>query len=1002
MKMIIKNQHIIILVFAFFLLSNRVISQIQVVNMVPQLQSNQTDQDVETNIAVNPANNLQIVGTAFTPDPLSGPNAPIYISIDGGNNWALNSIIPGNNTTFGTGDISVRFAGSGDQLYAGTLRGGSGLTMNILRIPDYTAATVAELLVSRSSVDQPYVQATTVLGGAGVTNDRVYITSNDWNSTPQPAAVNLSLDAFSTAVPGGFATNFIPNRTTTIRVMPGVRPSIHPLGIIYVAYYNNTLAGADVVVARDDNWGSGTTPFQDLLDGADGLVGQRVVIGQTLPAFGVNLGNSRLVASNISIAVDPTDAATVYVAWADRVGATDYTLHVRSSTDSGQNWSADLLTITNATNPALAVNSSGKLGFMYQQLTGAGVSRRWIVHLRRSTNAGANWDDDTLSTSLTSDPGNWIGDYDHLLAVGKDFYGTFAASNFPDIANFPQGVTYLRNVNWTTNQLLGTDNTTVINGSKDPFFFHVTELPVEDDFYVRDFTLSPTNFDPGLEPSTYPWFYTNSDVWNRRSNAPGGFNANNQPQSESPWQTTDGHNYAFSRINRKAAGAAQTVTLHYLYSEFGTGSNYINANTTADPTVTFGVADVEITTATGYEWELPVTTSAHTCLAVEISTSGDPIVNPSLLNHAPGWSNGTDLMVLNDNNKAQRNMDVYHVPPGGSGSVSSYAAIHNPSIYEINMEIKWKTDFNPKLKIKPSVFAVNDRDNSKVSDKSITLLKMKPGETRYINISYEVYGDKEGLIFPLGFAETRNDVTINGFIVGREISAVKRVILQNVSYNALEFRRINKLYKISEAEEVRKNDLEFLEKKELTEIKYIELVKRNFPIVKLIIEQLLENEPNDPFGLKTTLQQLESQLKDNKSIEVSILHLSLLNAMDAFLSSMQLSKGNTADYLQTIYVQKDVFSQLQTKINSQNTLSLILATGKFIGLVENKKLSLKNYPEHVKEILPKMKTSIERLDNNDELMKSLSTMEQKLNNTTGLQKEHMNFLLQLRNTVNNL
>ncbi len=919
--MIIKKQHIIFLVFIFFLFPNRGISQIQVVNMVPLLQSNQTDHDVETNIAVNPANRLQIVGTAFTPDPLGGSNAPIYISTDGGNNWALNSIIPGNNTTYGTGDITVRFAGSGNQLYVGTLRGGAWLTMNILRIPDYTSPTVAQLLVSRTSVDQPYVQATTVLGGSGKTKDRVYITSNDWNSTPQPAAANLSLDAFTTPVPGGFSTNLLPNRPTTTRVMPGVRPSIHPLGVIYMAYYNNTASGADVVVARDDNWGSGATPFQDLLDGADGLTGQRVVIGRTLPAFGVNLGNSRLVASNISIAVDPTDAATVYVAWADRVGTTDYTLHVRSSTDSGQNWSPDLLTITNATNPALAVNSSGKLGFLYQQLTGTGASRRWIVHLRRSTNGGTIWDDVTLSTSLMSDPGNWIGDYDHLLAIGKDFYGTFTASNYPDIANFPQGVTYLRNANWTTNQLLGTDGTTVINGSKDPFFFHVTELAEDDDFFVRDFTNSLTDFDPGLEPSTYSWFYINSDVWNKRSNAPGSFNANNQPQSEHPWQTTDGHNYAFSRVHRKEAGAAQTVTLHYLISEFGTGSNYVHANTTPDPTITFGVADVEITTTTGYEWELPVTTSSHTCLAVEISTPGDPIVDPSLFNHAPGWSNGTDMMVLNDNNKAQRNMDVYHVPSGGSGSVSSYAAIHNPSIYETNMELIWKTDLNPELKIKPSVFVVDDREDFKMTDKGITLLKMKPGETRYIKVNYAVYGDKEGLIFPLGFAETKNEVTINGFGVGREISDIKKVILQNVTYSALEFRRINKLYAISEAEEVHKNDLEFLEKNQLTEKDYITLLERNFTLINSIAEQLIRNEPNDPFGLKTTLKQLEAQLKDKKSIEVTILHLSLLNAMDASLTSLQLSKGNNADILQTIYVQKDVFGLLQTKKIADNKLS---------------------------------------------------------------------------------
>lgn len=1001
MKMILKIRHLLFLVFILLLISNRLVSQIQVVNMVPQLQSNQTDHDAEPNIAVNPANNLQIVGTAFTPDPLGGPNAPIYISTDGGLTWALNSIIPGNHTTYGTGDISVRFAGSGNQLYVGDLRGDSYLTMNILRVPDYTASTVAELLVSRASVDQPYVQATTVLGGSGVTKDRVYITSNDWNSTPQPAAANLSLDAFSTPAPAGFTTNLFPNRPATTRVMPGVRPSVHPLGIVYMTFYNKTAAGVDVVVARDDHWGSGATPFQDLMDGTDALPGQRVVTGRTLPAFGVNLGNSRLVASNISIAVDPTDAATVYVAWADRVGATDYTLHVRSSNDSGQNWSGDLLTITNATNPALAVNSAGKLGFLYQQLTGADATRRWETHLRRSTNGGTTWDDVTLATVLMSDPGNWIGDYEHLMAVGKDFYGIFTASNYPDMANFPQGVTYLRNANWTTHQLLGVDGTTIIAGSQDPFFFHVTELPEANDFYVRDFTLTPTNFDPGLEPSTYPWFYTNSDVWNKRSNAPGSFNANDQPQNEDPWQTTDGHNYAFSRIHRKEAGTAKTVTLHYLVSEFGTGSNYANAGTTSDPSVSFGAADTEITAATGYEWELPVTTSSHTCLAVEISAPDDPMIAPSLLNHAPGWSNGTDLMVLNDNNKAQRNMEVYHVPTGASGSVSSYAAIHNPGIYQTDMEIHWKTDLNPELKIKPSVMLVNGRENVSLSDKGITLLKMKPGETRYIKISYPIYGDKEGLLFPLGFAEIKNDVIVNGFAVGREYADLKKVILQNVQYSALEFKRISKLYQISEAEKIRKNDLEFLEKKELTDTKYMDLFDRNLPLVKSVLEQILTKTRNvDPFGLKTEIDQIEIQLRNKNSAELLIAQLSLLNAMDAFVTSIQLSKGNPADFLQTVYVQKDVFGLLQTKRRLPARLNMISATNKFIESVENKKLSVKNYPDFVKGIIPEIKTSIARLANNAELIKSLGRMEQKLNDPVGLQKEHMDFLLLLRDAVN--
>ena len=986
----------------------RGVSQIQVVNMVPLLQSNQTSHDAEPNLAVNPANALHIVATAFTPDPMGGPNAPIYISTDGGNTWALNSIIPGNDPTYGTGDITTRFSGSSNQLYVGDLKGGEYLTLNILRVPDYTSGTLAELMVNRDNVDQPYVQATTVLGGSGTGSDRVYITTNDWNSMPQPAAANLSLDAFSAAAPDGFATNLFPNRPNTVRVMPGVRPSIHASGVIYMAFYNSTAAGADVVVARDDNWASGGTPFQNLLDGTDGLPGQRVVTARNLPAFGVNLGNNRLVASNISVAVDPENSATVYVAWADRVGTTDYTLHVQSSVNSGQNWSGDLLTITNATNPALAVNINSKLGFLYQQLTGSGAAQRWETHLRRSIDGGVSWDDITLSTALLSDPGSFLGDYEHLLAVGQDFYGVFTASNYPDMANFPQGITYLRNANWTTHQILGTDGTTVIAGSLDPFFFHVTELPAASDFYVRDFTNTPTDFDPGLEPSTDPWFFVSSDVWNMRSNSPGTFNANDQPQSEDPWQTTDGQNFAFARVHRKAAGSPQTVTLHYLYSEFGTGSNFVDANSTPDPTLSFGASDLEMTPTSGYEWDLPVTTSNHTCLAVQISAPGDAIIPPSLLGHTPGWGTGTDLMVLNDNNKAQRNMEVYRVPMGGSsggtGSASAmaYAAIHNPGIEEADMILNWKADSIAGARIRPALQVVGGDKRNVGTDNGITLTNMQPGETRFLRISYPPAGTREGVQYPVVMGQARNGVILNGFTIAQQSSSMINVAAQNLRYEASVCRRIGQLYPVREAGVIQKADLAYLEKRNSAAEEYPRLVEKNMLLMHSIVSGLLKNGPDDAFGLTQALARLEAALKDRKDADAAILHLSLLNAIDAFATSLQLAKGNTADYLQTIYVEKDVAVLLSAKKIGTAGPQLLSASNEFIHGVEAGKLSLKNYANHVKDVVPGLKECSANLADHAALINALNNMEKSLNDAAALQRQHMDFLLTLRNTLRSL
>ena len=92
-------------------------------------------------------------------------------------------------------------------------------------------------------------------------------------------------------------------------------------------------------MTRDDSWGAGTPPFNALVDAGDGVVGQRVATNRFM-RFNALMGQERLGA-DLSIAVDPTDSHTVWIAWCDRVGGasgTDWTLHVSRSTDRGQTW----------------------------------------------------------------------------------------------------------------------------------------------------------------------------------------------------------------------------------------------------------------------------------------------------------------------------------------------------------------------------------------------------------------------------------------------------------------------------------------------------------------------------------------------------------------------------------------------------------------------------------------------------------------------------------------
>src|SRR5262245_65979722 len=79
-------------------------SAVFLINMIPKSLSAETSQDSEPHLTVNPANPLQIVGTAFTPDPAGGAQAPIYISSDAGASWKLNSIVTRHPTSCGAED----------------------------------------------------------------------------------------------------------------------------------------------------------------------------------------------------------------------------------------------------------------------------------------------------------------------------------------------------------------------------------------------------------------------------------------------------------------------------------------------------------------------------------------------------------------------------------------------------------------------------------------------------------------------------------------------------------------------------------------------------------------------------------------------------------------------------------------------------------------------------------------------------------------------------------
>ena len=211
-------------------------------------------------------------------------------------------------------------------------------------------------------------------------------------------------------------------------------------------------------------------------------------------------------------------------------------------------------------------------------------------------------------------------------------------------------------------------------------------------------------------------------------------------------------NFGFCRIRRNVSGSAATVTAHFLVSPFGCGSPYQNADTNPDLSVSFAAADLVKTPSTGYEWHIGPTMTDHLCFAVEITGPADPPASPSLLGHTPGWPT-TDLMVLNDNNKAQRNM----YPPPSNGNGAGLIPRDGPERRHVPRDLVLHYRVDPRVFKqlgKLAIGVVGERGSKRQAAGEIVLAGMEPGERRWVSVTVQAKAGTGRTPLPILFDES--------------------------------------------------------------------------------------------------------------------------------------------------------------------------------------------------------------------------------------------------------
>jgi hypothetical protein len=448
---------------------------VNVVNMIPAALSSESNQDSEPFLAVDTANDKRMIASALTPNPFgpSSLSAPVFVTGDAGATWMLENILP--LTDAYTCDATVAIATRQPTVYASFVRRPCPYFLHFVTAStnDAAAQSVMTVLAERHHSDQPFVLVSRAQAG------RIVVGHNNLDALDSRTA---SVD-WSDNNGQSWTTAVLEHRDvgTGDQDGPAVRLAEADDGTLYAAYYGwrkqsqaqsgKDVVGDVVVVRQDPTPPGGALSFAALVD-ADGKIGVRVARDVSV-GWEHAIGQER-VGSLLSLAVHPQYRDVAYVAWASLASGV-YTLHVNATNDGGRTWSSDLVHRPNVATAALAVSRDGTVALLLQQV----ARGRWRTVLLQTMDSFTTIVETVLANTDAMVPRRafdpYLGDFISLVAVGAGFCGVFSASNLPDAANFPNGVTYQRNADFRTKRLLSEAGNDVAI-SIDPFFVRASSI----------------------------------------------------------------------------------------------------------------------------------------------------------------------------------------------------------------------------------------------------------------------------------------------------------------------------------------------------------------------------------------------------------------------------------------------------------------------------------------------------------------------------------------------
>ncbi|MSP63781.1 MAG: hypothetical protein EXR72_26235 [Myxococcales bacterium] len=517
------------------------------------------------------------------------------------------------------------------------------------------------------------------------------------------------------------------------------------------------------------------------------------------------------------------------------------------------------------------------------------------------------------------------------------------------------------------------------------------------DFYVRDWTQSASTFDRGPEPSTNPTFWTTSDVWAQSGAVAVAFGALDRPPDNETIATgtgVGGDNYVFARVSRRTAAAPTVATVNvqaqFSWADWGAGTPFSNIGTPSP--VSLAAADLSKALSPGLLWHLDATSTSHICLAVEISDlPNDPPQAPPLVGRTPGSATGASI--VNDNNKAQRNLEAIPTPSGGAGGAGAafFAAVENSDLIPRDVVLRWAIAPDLAKRVREASVTVGEV-RSGGAQGELQLKGLQPAERRWIALQLPVPAGKPGELLAVNFAHFVDGRPATGFAAALRPAPLDEVVRYNLRRHGMTFARIAGMFGLKEADVESVGAIKLLPGG-LVEKDYAALLAQHLPAMRAVVDKIGALKAGGAFDALSDFERLAKLLQGSDYPGIAVAHTALLQKLDAFLTMRQREAGDPAEILHHVRWQKLLYER---RLQSRGAQEIVQRSTLFIDAWDRRKAGEGDYIALMKSLLGPLADSAKDLDAGGALPNLAGKLQGALDSPATLEREHRALLLRVQ------